>query len=427
MPLSALTGTRIRQRRTAAGMPQAELARAAGISASYLNLIEHNRRRVGGAVLARIAKALGVEAEALSGAAETALLDELREAAAGAGEPLPELDRAEALAASYPGWAALIAAQARRIARLEATVEALSDRMNHDPHLSAVLHEMLSATAAVRSTAAILTDTPDLEPVWRARFERNLANDTARLALGAEALVAYLDGVTELETGIAAPQEEVEAWLAARGWHLAELEPGGEGAVVPGVASAAARRLAEAWVETARADAAALPLEAVLAALARGEGPGGIARAFSADPLRVFRRLATLPADALPPGAGPFGLVICDGSGALLFRRPLAGFGMPRSGAACALWPLYAALTRPGVPVRARVEMPGPVRFLVHAVCLPAGPVAFDGPAVWRAGMLIEHDAAGEGPAEPIGVTCRICPRAACPARREPAIVAGAG
>jgi predicted transcriptional regulator len=71
--------------------------------------------------------------------------------------------------------------------------------------------------------------------------------------------------------------------------------------------------------------------------------------------------------------------------------------------------------------------MPGPVRFLVHAVCLPAGPVAFDGPAVWRAGMLIEHDAAGEGPAEPIGVTCRICPRAACPARREPSIVAGAG
>jgi transcriptional regulator with XRE-family HTH domain len=426
MPLSALTGTRIRQRRALSGLQQAELARAAGISASYLNLIEHNRRRVAGAVLDRIAAALGVEAAVLSGAAETALIDELREAAAAAAPeaPVPESDRAEAFAAGYPGWAALVAAQGRRIARLEATVEALSDRMSQDPHLAAALHEVLSAATAVRSTAAILTDTPDLEPIWRLRFERNLATDTARLALGAEGLVAYLDGVTELETGIAAPQEEVEAWLAGRGWHLPELEPGGTGTVLPEVASAAARRLAEAHVETARTDAAALPMAGVLAALAAGAGPGAIARAFGADPLRVFRRLAALPAAALPAGVGPYGLVVCDGAGALLFRKPLAGFGMPRSGAACALWPLYAALTRPGVPVRMRIEMPGPVRFSAHALCQPLDPAAFEGPAVWRAGMLIAHDPVAETPAEPVGVTCRICPRAACPARREPAIVA---
>ena len=52
MPRSALTGTRIRERRTALGLKQADLARTSGISPAYLNLIEHNRRRVGDALAA---------------------------------------------------------------------------------------------------------------------------------------------------------------------------------------------------------------------------------------------------------------------------------------------------------------------------------------------------------------------------------------
>lgn len=66
MPRSALTGTRIRERRTVLGLRQAELARLSGISPSYLNLIEHNRRRIGGKLLVEIARHLGVEASALT-------------------------------------------------------------------------------------------------------------------------------------------------------------------------------------------------------------------------------------------------------------------------------------------------------------------------------------------------------------------------
>ena len=46
MPMSALTGSRLRGRRVALGMRQADLAALVGLSASYLNLIEHNRRRI---------------------------------------------------------------------------------------------------------------------------------------------------------------------------------------------------------------------------------------------------------------------------------------------------------------------------------------------------------------------------------------------
>ena len=44
MPRSTLTGTRIREKRTVQNIRQADLAREVGISPSYLNLIEHNRR-----------------------------------------------------------------------------------------------------------------------------------------------------------------------------------------------------------------------------------------------------------------------------------------------------------------------------------------------------------------------------------------------
>ena len=54
----SLAGTRIRERRRMLGMRQGALAKAAGISASYLNLIEHNRRNAAGRVLLALAEAL---------------------------------------------------------------------------------------------------------------------------------------------------------------------------------------------------------------------------------------------------------------------------------------------------------------------------------------------------------------------------------
>ena len=424
MPMSALTGTRIRQRRALAGLRQADLARAAGISASYLNLIEHNRRRVAGDVLARLAQALGVGPGALTGSAEGSVVDALREAAA-AGGPGPEADRAEEFAGRYPGWAGLVVAQQSRLAQMERTLEALSDRMSHDPHLSASLHELLSAAASVRSTATILADTPDIEPDWRDRFQRNLADDSARLAAGAEALVGYLDAVAAEDTGIAAPQEELEAWLDAQGWHLPALERGGSPdqliAGAPELASQAARQMARDWLAGYVSDAAAMPVGPVLAAMvAHGTDPGHLAQRFGTDPATVFRRLACLPADA-----GAIGLVVCDGSGTLVFRKPLPGFALPRFGAACPLWPLYLALSRPAAPIRARVEMAGRIeaRFLTYAFCQPSYPDGFDAPPVLRAYMLILPDE-GSDPARPVGTSCRICPRAGCSARREPAIMA---
>lgn len=430
MALSALVGTRLRERRLAAGIKQADLAEAAGVSPSYLNLIEHNRRNVTPPVLARLAAALGTDPAALGDATAGALAEDLRAAAAALPGAGAELDRIDELIARFPGWAALAGGLQGRVAALERAVSALNDRLSHDPHLSAALHELLSALSGVRATAAILAETEDIDPDWRLRFHGNLYADSERLAQGAEALVAYLDrSETRPEEGLATPQDEAEAWLSARGWHLDEAEtaPGAAAiaAEIEGLASDAARALARARLDQARADAAALPRVAVAAAVAAGltsaEGdPARLAARHGAGVLAAMRRLA------LWPGAEA-GLAICDASGTLTFRKPAEGFALPRFGAACPLWPLFAALARPGLPVEALVESAGPAGGIYRALayCETRQPWGFAGPELREAAMLIlpEPGARAGRRVIEIGSTCRICARAACPARREPSIL----
>lgn len=434
MTVEALAGSRVRAARERQGLRQADLARRAGISASYLNLIEHNRRKVAPGLLARIARELGVAPGSLADADAAGRVEEVRAAAARVPAAAAEVERAEEFVGRFQGWAALIAAQAQRIGQLDRLVEALADRVGQDPDLSAALHEMLSAATGVRAAAAILAEGDAVDPDWRRRFTANLHKDAERLAAGAEAVMAYLDASDAAETGAAAPPlEEMEDWLAARGWHLPEVEPGGPGeaALAPEIArltGPAARALARGWVAQAARDAAAMPLPAFAAAAEAAAGdPARLAARFGTSVLAAMRRLATRP------GATE-GLVICDAAGAALVRKGVAGFPMVRGGGAgCPLWPLYTALGRPMQPVEALAEAPGPIpmRFLLRAWGEVAHPEGFGGPELRRAAMLIvpaTGTARPQGPHGilPVGGACRICPRDPCAARREPSILAQA-
>jgi hypothetical protein len=140
-----------------------------------------------------------------------------------------------------------------------------------------------------------------------------------------------------------------------------------------------------------------------------------------------MRRLAQLPAGRL---AQPVGLAVCDASGTLIYRKPLADFAMPRFGAGCPLWPLYRALNRPMVVLRDRVVQPGrDVRPLTAwAVALPTGaPEANRDPLLEAHMLIVPPGEASEAEPAPVGVTCRICPREACGGRREPSILGSPG
>lgn len=430
MARDALTGSRIRERRNILGLKQADLARKIGISASYLNLIEHNRRRIGGKLLVEIARVLGVEPAMLTEGAEATLIATLREAAADADIATEEIDRADEFAGRYPVWAEVLSNAHRRIASLEQTVETLSDRLTHDPHLAASMHELLSTSAAIRSTASILAETDELEREWRDRFHRNLNEDSLRLAESCKALVDYLDDSGEEGNRRGVPQEEVEAFISERDYFFPELEDrtGNIQDLVGNSAalSTKAARMMSEWVlgQYAR-DCLAMPLDRVAAALdAHGFAPLALAQDFNVDLAAVLRRLAALPADLTPD---PIGLVVTDMSGHILFRKQVDGFTIPRFGAACPLWPVFSTLSRPMSPLRrllAQDDRTATV-FEAFAVSEPAGAPAFNRDPLLNATMLVRRLSGGdvERLADPVGSTCRVCPRSGCGARREPSIL----
>lgn len=427
MSREPLTGSRIRERRVMAGQKQADLAAEIGISASYLNLIEHNRRRIGGKLLLTIAAALGVEPTALTEGAEAALISTLREAADDARLSGPEFARADEFAGRFPGWADVLASAQRRIASLERTVETLTDRLAHDPHLAASMHELLTTAAAIRSTASILADTKTLEPEWRDRFHVNIDQDSRRLADSAQALVGYLEADPETTPVANSPQEEVEAFLAAHRFRFATLEVAGQdvGAIekltgnAPELQSVAARHIARNVLQQVAIDASALPLTRLNDALAEmGADPVALSAHLHQPVARILRRMAAVP----ELGAG---LLVCDRSGTVIFRKSIDGFVVPRFGACCPLWPLFSVLGHPGVVARQRVEQMGRghSEFDCIATCEPTGMAGYNVPPLVQAVMLILPARDYDQPKMDVGATCRVCPRDNCPARREPSIL----
>jgi transcriptional regulator with XRE-family HTH domain len=423
----AYTGSRIRERRIMAGLKQADLAGQSGISASYLNLIEHNKRRIGGKLLLNIAAALGVEPQSLTEGAEATLLAALREAAADAGMAASESERADEFAGRFPGWAGVISNAQKRIAGLEQSVEALNDRLAHDPYLAASMHELLSTAAAVRSTAAILAEDQDLQPEWRNRFHANINEDSQRLSDSAEALVTYLDAQADAPDASYSPQDAAERFLLENNYLLDDLEAvSGDPESIqrrineaPHLSTPAARYIASGVVKHMARDARDLPMAVLSKALKdHGPDPLTLARVLNAPPALILRRLA------LRPDLGA-GLVVCDRSGTVTFRKSIEGFTVPRIGASCPLWPIFGALSQPGLVSAGQIRQVGrsEAHFDVYAASETRVVQDYNAPPLTQAVMLLLPASGPRKDAVEVGTTCRICPQHNCGARREPSIL----
>ena len=379
-------GHRIRAARLASGLKQLDLAEAAGISPSYLALIEGGRRTPGEALLARLAATLG-----RSPAAITETLDPAHRAAVGALATAPgeaEVEPPDALIRQFPGWAARLAGLSADLRDRDAHIARMSDRLRHDPRLADTLHELLSAATALSTAATIVAD-DDLDPHWRRRFLRNIGEDAARLKEGAASLADWLDSDGAAARPPGAPPLEIERQADLRA--LVEAPEDGS---------------ADPILRRFRRDAAAMPV------LADDADPVAAAGAADLDPCLGLRRAAVLR------GAG---LVLDDGSGVPRFARLPDGFPVPRAGESCAVWPLHQAA--PGRVVRAVCATHGAdgPRFLCTAA---ASSHTEAGIVLTERVMLIERDDAAE-PQLRIGPGCSLCPVTGCPARRGPPPVEG--
>jgi transcriptional regulator with XRE-family HTH domain len=418
------TGSRIRARRLDAKIAQRDLAQSVGISASYLNLIEHDRRRIGGKLLTQLAAALGLDPALLAEGADAGLVGRMRAAASAADAETVEAAQTADLAARYPGWARLIAAQADQIAALQQRAQMLEDRITHDPALATALHGVISAVTSIQSTAAILTGDAKVDADWQARFHRNIFDDATRLAQTSAALIAYFDAPANAAPVSLSPLEEMEQALSQTGFYRPAQERGGTAAADDPQLSAGAVGLLADYDARYHADAVALPLATFLpAAKAANYDPLRVSAQMGRPLAQVMRRLAALPAQDDAP---PLGLLICDAAGVVRLLKSVPGAGLSRAGL-CPLWPIFTALGQPGRAVAAQAVLPGTpdVRLNCHAIAdvipHPDGPHM---PPLIEATMLLRPD---DGPAAaaavPVGAGCRLCPRTKCPARREPASV----
>lgn len=223
--MRAPIGLRISTRRRALGLAQAELARRAGISASYLNLIERNKRQVGGSLLRRIAEQLKVDLAELSGEAEHRLIAAVEEAFAdpvlrSAGIPMGD---ARELVAQNPAAATAIARLHRAYLGAMANADDYADRLRSDPLLAQLLHRVLSGITAVRSGAEILEDVPDLDEAERQRFVTSITRETRSLTEVARNLIGQFESEAEGRRSVS-PARELDDLIFERDNYFPRLE-----------------------------------------------------------------------------------------------------------------------------------------------------------------------------------------------------------
>ena len=384
MPHS-LTGTRIRQQRSRAGLSQTALARQAGISTSYLNLIEHNKRGIAGKILLSIARELGVPPSTLTEGADSELTSTLLEAASTTPEQTVETSTLAEFAGRFPGWSQLLATTYRQNRDQDTVISALSDRLTHDPFLAESLHLMLSNITAIRSTAEILTSVEDITAEQRTRFHTAVHDESKRLSDATQALIEYFDK--------AATQNEPS----------------------------------EAPDEVSKSDVTSMPLKHFAAsALASDYNPSALASEFRTNLHAVFRRLASLKGEGID--APEMGLIITNAAGQTLHRHALSEFPLPRHGNACPLWPVFQGFSLPERPLQDLIELPGGAQFVTLTVALPRSEIAFGTLPDYQSAMLFlprDQSPWGTTPqsARPVGTSCRICPRENCAARSEKTVL----
>lgn len=420
------TGLKIRTHRKQRGMTQAALAGLAGISPSYLNLIERNRRPVSAALLDRISSGLGIERAVLDDDVERRVVERLDEIGADpvlAGKGLRPAG-AEMVVGAHRDWADLIVRLYEHYRDQSQAVVALADRLNRDPFLGESVHRMLTSVTAIRSAAQILEQGGQLPEKDRERFLSIIAHDSQRLAATANALVGFIQS-THVRVRSATPMEALDAFMvdcdnhfpdleAAAGEFLSDLAPGEsieshasallerEGVAAPAadlrsapessrfalvraamariagermrelaerhraLTSPEARQLAVSALGNYAAGAALMPYERFLEmAERRRYDLDLLARLFGVSYEQAAHRVATLRR----PGASGvrFAFMRSDASGYVTKRLPLPDLPLPRYGAACPLWPVYGAFQNPSLTVRQFGEIPSGVQFLFFA------------------------------------------------------------
>ncbi|MGI5447616.1 short-chain fatty acyl-CoA regulator family protein [Streptomyces sp. CA-243310] len=439
---------KLRRLRRERGMNQVELARALGLSTSYLNQIEHSRRPLTAPVLLRIAEVFGVDPEFFSEAGEERLATDLRTALGdeACGTSVPQEEIAD-VARDHPEVARALVALHRRYRESSERVAALASpedtagllpaephdevrdffyaHHNHFPALETEAEQTAAdlGLGQVGRSADALTgrlSTRHGIKVLRAGPERSA--DARRFDAGSGLLLLS----PWLSEGQRAFQLATQLALLEHGPLLDQLVASAE------LASPQAEGLARIGLANYFAGALLMPYTAFHTAAEKVRYDIELLSAlFGVGFETVCHRLSTLQRTG--HRGVPFSFLRADRAGNISKRQSATDFHFSRLGGTCPLWTVYEAFSSPGRILTQVAEMPDGKKYFWIARTVTRGGFGHHAPRADFAvalGCELRHAprlvyAEGIALHDPrattsIGLGCRICERQDCAQRARP-------
>ena len=436
-------------------MSQVQLAEKLGISPSYLNLIEHDRRAISAPLLIRLSEILPFDIKSLSAENDTRLAADLLEVF---GDPLfegHELTAAEVhdLAARAPSAARAVMTlyQSYRAARESANSLAL--RLSEGDETAGLERSRLPSEEVSDVVQQHMNHFPELEAgadaLWKSgAFHGDLYEAMVRLLKERHSVDVRIGTVGEMggivrrydpETRVLRLSEALRR--GSRNFQLAyQLGLLTQGPLIerisrdPLLTSDESRALCRGVLANYFAGAMLMPYETFLES-ARSERYDieVLSNRFRTSFEQVCHRLTTL---RRPGNEGvPFHVVRIDVAGNISKRFSASGLRFPRFSGACPRWNVFAAFLTPGMFRTQISQMPDGTTYFWVARTLSRSTGGYHAPhTVFAVGLgcevryakaLVYADGVDLDNREaivPVGITCRLCERKDCEQRAFPAI-----
>jgi hypothetical protein len=452
MPETSMLGARVRALRRRQGLTQAELAKRLGVSASYLNLIENNRRPLSANLLLKLAHEFDVDLASFGSPEDARLISDLREVFSdpmfdGSGVTTGDL---RDVATSHPSAARSVLRLYRKYREARESAEALAERMS------------MQAEAVAANPTEEVNDLiqhrgnhfPALEAAAEALWQEAGLDDGEDVYAG---LIKHLEARQGIQVRVMRADESsvmrrydkkrklitLSEVLAPRSRRFQLAHQVGllhHGALFDSIAddeeldTEEARLLARVVMANYFAAAVLMPYEPFLEAAKEVRYDIELlAHRYRASFEQVCHRLTTLRR------AGKEGIPLhflrIDIAGNISKRFSGSGIRMPRFSGACPRWNVHAAFLTPGLIRLQLSRMPDGVVYFCVARTVQRATGGYNTPhtvhsigigcEVRYAKQMVYADGVDLSNLEavsPVGVTCRTCERMDCEQRVFPPV-----
>ena len=444
-------GARLRRLREEHGLTQVALARALGLSTSYVNQLENDQRPITVSVLLTLTERFDLPTQYFAPDSDARLVSDLREVLAEGNATGAQI---EELVARMPDVGQTLVNLHRRLHDATADLEALHSRANLDiSEISAVAQQPMPFEEVRDFFYDRKNYIGELDIAAEELFNRNrlrvggLDGQLAQLLGDKLGVTVVIDDGQTLNANskrLFQPDSRtlyLARWLypGQRAFQIAtQIALLTQAELIAGIIagddqlSDDARGVARIGLANYFAGALLLPYQRFLAAAESVRYDiDQLARRFEVGFETICHRLSTLQR----PGARgvPFIFVRTDSAGNISKRQSATAFHFSRVGGNCPLWVVHHAFSRPGQFLTQVAQMPDERTYFWVARTTTTEPSRYLGPDKSFAiglGCDVDHaekliysvgiDLTDSEATVPIGAGCKICDRRACPQRAFP-------